>query len=117
MDIPEIEKWWQEAGMLKFMPYAQFYNTDKPLEKFLLVSINEIEPIHRSINGYADGCSREKLMPICEGFINKKSLPPVQVRKLENGTFSYTLYDGYHRLYASRKAGFTHIPVEIIPQF
>ena len=68
--------------MLKFMPYAQFYNTDKSRENFLLASINEIEPIYRSIKGYADGCSKEKLIPICEGFINKKCLPPIQVRKL-----------------------------------
>ena len=108
-----INDWWGEANMECFKPESTSYNcSDK---NALIVSIDKIEPINRTIEGYEEGCEKGRFLRICEGLIKGDCLPAIEVNLLEdsNGIYKYKLYHGYHRWFISTKAGLSAIPVII----
>lgn len=116
MTVAEINQWWQEWGMDAFVPKRSAYQST---EEYILIGLSQIEPPLKRQEIYVDGCEWERLEKICAGFINDDAIPPVQLHKNDDqdSPFTHQLYDGYHRWYAARKAGFTHIPAVIVEKF
>ncbi len=103
-DMPD--EWLLEAGIQAFIPTAESYKPQG--ERFAIVPLSSIRPLKR-----AKGFEEPRMIRILKAFKNYDCIPPVEVVRISESTYSYSLYDGYHRYWASIAVGFTKIPVTL----
>ena len=109
-DIPD--DWWTFAEMTQFGgSEAGFYPPCDPNCEVL--DLDHIEPPQRSPG--VPMFKKYKLVPVLLAFHSPEcALPPVQVvLKADPDRYRYTVYNGFHRFYASAAAGFGSLPVRI----
>jgi hypothetical protein len=110
----EIEDdWWNFCEMNAFSRGARTsyaYNGSTEIQE---VPIAEIEPPIR--NQGVEPFKKFRMVPILLAFRFLTALPPVEIQPLKNSPspYSFKVYDGFHRYYASIAAGFTDLPVVI----
>jgi hypothetical protein len=110
---------WQRAGMPDFVGSRCCYQTeDTPCT---LVPTSDIVPLKREpgIPGFGEnGLNDGRLESILQAFRDDIQLPPVQLIELKSGgRYRYKIYHGVHRFYASVAAGFSHLPVKVVPDY
>jgi hypothetical protein len=108
MDIPP--EWLREAGVLNFATTSPAFRCTAP---HVLIPLEEIEPVVRTVPLDANGFQRDRLMRILVGICDGCALPPIPVERIEHGPYRYRLRNGTHRFYASRALGFSRVPAEI----
>ena len=59
----------------------------------------------------------DRMVRILGGIVSRQSMPPINVDEPPQGPHPYRVRDGLHRYYASLAAGFSGIPVRILPYF
>ena len=119
-DIPD--EWWEEAGMVGFIPASVSYSAMLPPYPFdadlpdlpsSLVALADIKPLIRDLKrvpGAPLFASKERLVRILQGIRENVELPPVHVTdEAEAGGYRYNLHSGLHRFYACAAVKFTHI--------
>jgi hypothetical protein len=123
-DIPD--EWWEEAGMVGFIPASASYSAMLPPYPFdadipdlpsSLVAVADIKPVIRDLKrvpGAPLFASKERLVRILQGIRENAELPPIHVTEVaETGGHLYNLCSGLHRFYACAAVGFTHIPAVV----
>jgi hypothetical protein len=109
MAIPA--EWLTDAGLQNFKPVRSAIRCAAP---HVLIAVDEIESLVRSVPLDANGFRRSKMMAVLE--MIRDDLPcnePIYLYR-QAGQRPYALKDGVHRYYASRTLGFTHLPAEVI---
>jgi uncharacterized protein (DUF111 family) len=105
------DNWWLEAGMHNFTPLSESYQPKKG-RQFQIIPIMDIKPQSRG-PGTPD-FEKPRLLKILRGFRNNDKIPPIEVVTIDLPDYSFELYNGFHRFYASVAAKFTKIPVTIV---
>jgi hypothetical protein len=120
LEVELPDEWWAEAGMLGFVAASSTYPTDAGLckgQEIRAIFIEDIAPVQRAEgvgifnDSVEDGSAKDRVLHILRGFRQGVPIPPVEI--VEGGSLSnhrYKLVHGYHRLYCSLAAGFTHVP-------
>ena len=69
------------------------------------------------LTGFGEsGLNDERLESLLRAFCSDTPLPPVEVIELKSAEpYRYRVYDGTHRYRASIAAGFSRLPVRVIP--
>ena len=110
MDYDVPADWIAAAGLEAFQATGQAYRCDNPC---VLISLDQIQPIKRDRPLDQNGFARSRMMDVLRGIRDNASIPPVPVWTTIEGPWRFEIRDGYHRLYASRALGFSHIPAEV----
>ena len=113
-EIPD--EWWVEAGMTGFRAASKSYTaTASDQWPLRIVSLTEVKPPIRS-PGVRWFC-RKRLVDILAGFVSGAAIPPIPVHEPPGAALKYELRDGFHRFYASAAAGYSHVPISVLPFF
>lgn len=110
MDYSIPMDWITTAGLKTFQASTPAYRCDGP---HVLIPLNEIRPINRDRPLDQNGFVRVRMMDVLRGIRDNDSMPPVPVWRTIEGPWRFEIRNGYHRLYASKALGFSHIPAEI----
>ena len=119
-DVPD--EWWDEAGMVGFIPSTNAYATDFnhfPDCKVRVIAIQDVSPVLRNLSAgiFTDdeeASARERVGRILRGFKSGAAIPPVEIVNANPGDeYAYKLVNGAHRFYCSLAAGYTHVPTVI----
>lgn len=88
---------------------------------YMVVPASEVAPQRRNpgLDEFSnDGFNEERMVSILHAFRSGTPLPPIEVTEVNNdpgGYFRYKVYHGVHRYCASIAAGFSDLPVTIVP--
>lgn len=119
-------EWVADSGLKPFSKTADhyFYKLSKDQTgQVIIVNHNDIDPNIRGKdtpifkNGKVEGRSvpaKKRVLSILTVIEQDKTLPPVEIRKAENGPYRFKLHHGCHRLHLSILAGFKSIPAILI---
>lgn len=113
-DIPDA--WWVEAGMVGFVAREATYRVISieglPLT---IVPIEQVEPPRRNPSVQHDhkGFAKARMVHVLREIATNTPMAPIIVKPAVD-PYSYRLYDGFHRFYASIGAGFPHLPVAVV---
>lgn len=113
-EIPD--DWWIFAEMNNFSPGESTAYVYRGSPEIFEVPITEIEAPTRDPDvAFFQKC---RMLPILFAFGCYVALPPIVIRPLKNssGLCRFTVYNGYHRYYASIAAGFAVLPVILAPK-
>ena len=120
-EIPD--EWWRQGGMVGFHPSSPCYRHKDPVgSQVVECLVKQVAPIirHPSLQRTFRGFDQERFLRILSGFLCGNAMPPVDVVKndpISEEGCCYRLRDGYHRFYGSIAAGFTHLPVHVLPDW
>jgi len=112
-DIPD--EWWACADMDRFsIGGSQFYPCWPASRGVQIVPLADIEPPTR--NAAVPPFKKYKLVPVFFGFQSPEApLPPVEVLPKEPpDLYRFTVFNGYHRYYASVAVGYASLPVVVM---
>ena len=114
-DLPD--DWWQISGMTGFRPLSNAYRfSSDPRWPTQVVPITQIQPPVRDAG--VVGLSGARTIDILKGFVADTPLPPAPVHTPPGAALDrYWVRDGYHRYYCSIAAGFSCLPVAVMPYF
>ncbi|MCC6915426.1 MAG: hypothetical protein IT566_17140 [Rhodospirillaceae bacterium] len=114
-EIPD--DWWQASGMASFRVCAQAYPAGSdPQWPTTFVSFTQLIPPRR--NEGVTQFVKDRMMAVLRGIAQRAILPPVPVHQPPNAAAGQLqLRDGFHRFYGAAAAGYTHMPVSVLPFF
>jgi hypothetical protein len=102
---------------MNFAPSSKCYShgPDKKLPELpvIVVSAAQVKPPKRSKGVILDlqGFRKNGMAWALQHISSHAPLEPIRVLRTNENPFSYSVYDGYHRYYASMAAGFSSMPV------
>ncbi len=125
-DFQVPDEWWAKCGMVGFVPPGASYVpelvgfNDRQMR---FVPVSDVAPVRRNLShgvfndDIESGISaEERVSRILRGFVSGARLPPVEgIEAPKNQNFRYELKHGAHRFYLSVAAGFTSVPMIVIP--
>ncbi|MGX9966044.1 hypothetical protein ACVFYP_22150 [Roseomonas sp. F4] len=123
-EIPD--EWWDSAAMNEFASPRTAYlpKPDEHRRTTTFLPLSTIRPPIRGLGAPLDfrGLDRARFVDVLKGFATNTPLPPIEVLAIPEGCggnsgAAWTVYNGYHRFYASCAAGFTEIPAIEVAQF
>ena len=116
IDFEIHDDWWTEAGMSGFVPKSPAYDADAPTHGVAAtVPVGEVTAPRRDPGVQWFG--HDRMVSILRGLASGDRMPRIPVYEAPQDCRRYRPCDGFHRFYASIAAGFTHLPVEIVPRF
>jgi hypothetical protein len=88
---------------------------DYPELLVTIAPLASIAPPRRNVGIELDfgGFKRSEMLRVLQGFARGSSIPPVRARISANSPYSYSVYDGFHRYYASAAVGYTMLPLVV----
>jgi hypothetical protein len=90
----------------------------KPNEPVIMARISMVAPTKRdpAVKGLSEyGFAEQRMIDILRALREKTALPPIEVNQQSLSPHCYNLYHGFHRYYASIAAGFSHLPITVVP--
>ena len=109
-EIPDV--WLVRSGLIGASLAADHFVSD---EAETVLDIRQVKsPARgRGVRWFDEG----RMLKILAAFVSDQSLPPVDVDRPPQGRLPYRVRDGFHRYYASIAAGFSELPVRILPHY
>jgi hypothetical protein len=107
------DEWWNFAEMNNFSRDERTSYAYHGSSEIREVAIADIRPPTR--NPGVEDFKKCRMVPILLAFRCVDALPPVEIQPLKtSSSYRFSVYNGFHRYYASIAAGFTVLPVIIL---
>lgn len=110
-EIPDA--WWNFVSSERFELAPGGYYPYRPREGVILLKLADIAPPAR--NPEVETFRRYKLIPVLLAFQSPECcVPPIEVQHLHGDAYSYRVFNGFHRYYASIAVGYQRIAAAVV---